>query len=71
LLLAGDVGQLIDQGFYLRFLQTHAPRYERIFLVLGNHEFYGATYEAGITAAQRLCSDESLQDKVTLLHRGR
>lgn len=71
LLLAGDVGCLRDYRAYLDFLGRHVAAFERILLVLGNHEFYGFSYESGIREAERLVAEPSLHGKVTLLHAGR
>ena len=71
LILGGDVGRLVDYDGYLAFLQRHADRYRRVFLVLGNHEFYGTSYPGGVETARRLESEPSLGGRVTLLHRGR
>ncbi|MBE3043363.1 metallophosphoesterase, partial [Candidatus Bathyarchaeota archaeon] len=54
LLLAGDIGNLAHRAPYLAFLTTLVPKYTRIFLLLGNHDFYGLTYEDGIAAAEAL-----------------
>ncbi|RDA94627.1 hypothetical protein CP533_2399 [Ophiocordyceps camponoti-saundersi (nom. inval.)] len=71
LLLAGDVGRLIDYSEYLAFLQPLSTRYKSVFLVLGNHEFYGLDYKSGLAQARRLVSEPSLADTVVLLHRAR
>ncbi|POR34326.1 Uncharacterized protein TPAR_05470 [Tolypocladium paradoxum] len=71
LLLAGDVGRLVDYDGYLKFLQAQAPRYEKVFLVLGNHEFYGLDYEAGLHEARRLSKEPSLANTLILLDKVR
>ncbi|KAJ4173086.1 hypothetical protein NW754_012095 [Fusarium falciforme] len=71
LLLGGDVGRLIDYDGYLGFMENQASRFERVFLVLGNHEFYGLDYEAGVDMARHLVSEASLAGRVVLLHRTR
>lgn len=71
LLLAGDVGRLTDYQPYAGFLAAQAARYDRVFLVLGNHEFWGLRYEAGLDAAGRLCAEPALRGRVELLHRTR
>lgn len=71
LVLAGDVGCLVDHDAYLGFLQAQAARYQRIFLVLGNHEFFGLGYDAAIAQARRLVREPTLDGKVVLLHRTR
>ncbi|TPX19077.1 uncharacterized protein E0L32_011238 [Thyridium curvatum] len=71
LLLAGDIGCLDHYDAYLAFLQAQVARYRRVFLVLGNHEFYGLSYEKGVAEAQRLAAEPSIAASFTLLHRTR
>ena len=71
LLLAGDIGNLAHRAPYLTFLTSLLPNYTRTFLLLGNHEFYGFTYEEGITAAENLVKEDVLEGKVTLLSKTR
>jgi hypothetical protein len=71
LILAGDTGYLSHYDGYLAFLEAQVTRFERVFLVLGNHEFYKGSYEETIEAAQRLEREPALQGKVVLLHRRR
>ncbi|KAI3391898.1 hypothetical protein diail_6638 [Diaporthe ilicicola] len=44
LVLAGDIGRLVDYDGYVSFWQKQTARYNRMFLVLGNHEFYGTPF---------------------------
>ncbi|KAJ0163919.1 Uncharacterized protein CTA2_2118 [Colletotrichum tanaceti] len=71
LLLGGDVGRLVDYDGYLKFLEAQACRYEKVFLVLRNHEFYGLDYDSGINEARRLSEEPSLARRLVLLHRTR
>ncbi|KAM4054326.1 calcineurin-like phosphoesterase [Hirsutella rhossiliensis] len=71
LLLAGDIGRLVDYNRYLCFLQALASRYQKVFLVLGNHEFYGMDYESGLVAAHRLSEEPSLANTLVLLDKAR
>ncbi|PNS16344.1 hypothetical protein CAC42_6451 [Sphaceloma murrayae] len=71
LILAGDVGRLIDYEGYHEFLKVQAARYDKVLLVLGNHEFYGKDYDTGLQQAAKLCHEPDLNDKVLLLHRRR
>lgn len=68
LILAGDIGKLADYDSYVSFLRTLASNFEKIFLVLGNHEFYGLTYEETEEAAKKLEQEESLSGNLVLLH---
>ncbi|KAL2135261.1 hypothetical protein VTI74DRAFT_9246 [Chaetomium olivicolor] len=71
LLLGGDIGRLIDYDAYRGFLESHAARYRKVFLVLGNHEFYGLDYQSGLDTARRLSEEPSLASRLVLLHRAR
>ena len=72
LILAGDIGRLIDYDQYLGFLERQAHlSFRKIFWVLGNHEFYGLSYEDGLSQANRLRQESSINGKVILLHRCR
>ncbi|SPQ20366.1 f4e00450-6914-41d1-ae78-16439e6b1a41 [Thermothielavioides terrestris] len=65
------MGRLSDYDAYRSFLETQAARYRKVFLVLGNHEFYGLTHEAGLAAAHRLAAEPTLSSSLVLLHRTR
>ncbi len=71
LVLAGDIGNLAQYDAYLAFLAAHTDVFDRIFLVLGNHDFYGATLDTGFDAARRLTADPRLGGRVVLLHQRR
>lgn len=69
LILAGDIGRLIDYEGYRTFLELQVARYERVFLVLGNHEFYDLSYEDGMSRAKQLSQEPSLALKLVFLDR--
>jgi hypothetical protein len=71
LVLGGDIGRLIDYEAYVCFLNTQAARYKKVFLILGNHEFYGLSHTSGLAKARQLCSEPSLRGKVVLMDRTR
>ncbi|KAF3065678.1 Uncharacterized protein CFAM422_009599 [Trichoderma lentiforme] len=71
LLLSGDIGRLIDYDNYVAFLEAQASRYKKVFLVLGNHEFYELDYDSGLGMAQRLSEEASLKDSIVLLNKSR
>src|SRR5947208_562344 len=54
LILAGDIGCLLEYKNYLGFLSHQCTRFEHVYLVLGNHEFYGRSREEGLKAAALL-----------------
>jgi hypothetical protein len=71
LILAGDIGRLVDYDNYRSFLQRQTERFELVFLILGNHEFYEDTLAAGLQKARRLEQEPCLKKRLILLHRGR
>ncbi|KAH8649904.1 putative calcineurin-like phosphoesterase [Xylariales sp. PMI_506] len=71
LLLGGDIGRLVDYDAYLKFLEAQSSRFNKVLLVLGNHEFYGMDHDTGLETARRLSEEPILNDKVVLLHRTR
>jgi Calcineurin-like phosphoesterase len=68
LILAGDIGRLADEG-YAEFLHQHASRFDAIFLVLGNHEFYGMSYDEGLDRAKDIVGQGRMKGKIVLLDR--
>ncbi|KAF7552731.1 hypothetical protein G7Z17_g4138 [Cylindrodendrum hubeiense] len=71
LVLGGDIGRLVDYEPLLKFLARQTARFDKVFLVLGNHEFFGMTYSTGIRRATRLEKEEVLGGKLVLLNRNR
>lgn len=71
LLLAGDIGRLQDYDEYCSFLQQCCSKYEKVFLVLGNHEFYGVSREEGQGLLKQLSSEPVLKQKLVILDRNR
>ncbi|TVY34001.1 Uncharacterized protein LSUB1_G007902 [Lachnellula subtilissima] len=71
LVLAGDIGRLIDYDSYLAFLARQTQGFEKVFLVLGNHEFYGLSFTAGLEQARKLESEPILNKRMVLLHQKR
>lgn len=70
LILAGDIGRLIDYEGYRAFLERQVGRYEKVVLVLGNHEFFNLSYDEGISKARQLSQEPSLTTKLILLNQG-
>ncbi|KAB8289666.1 hypothetical protein EYC80_010579 [Monilinia laxa] len=68
LILAGDIGRLIDYDAYLAFLAKQTTQFEKVFLVLGNHEFYDLSFPAALKEAQRLEKEAILNGKLVLCH---
>ena len=71
LVLAGDIGLLSHYDAYLDFLQKQTARYDRVFLVLGNHEFYGLDFAAALSTARKLEKEPCLEGKLAFLQQNR
>lgn len=69
LVLAGDIGCLKNYEKYLDFLTIQCQRFWRVFLVLGNHEFYGISRQEGLDAAESLRLEPCLGGRLTILCR--
>lgn len=71
LILAGDIGRLADYDLYLDFLATLAKQFRRVFLVLGETEYFGASHKHGKHIAYRIQQEPVLEGRVALLQRKR
>ncbi|KAJ5951083.1 calcineurin-like phosphoesterase [Penicillium vulpinum] len=71
LLLAGDIGRLADYDEYLAFLHKQTEKFELVFLILGNHEFYGGSFASAFETVRRLEQEPSLNGRLVLLHQRR
>ncbi|KAB8356416.1 hypothetical protein FH972_023999 [Carpinus fangiana] len=71
LLLAGDIGTLSSPHKLTGFVECQCSNYEHVYLVLGNHEFYGMTRQAGLEAAAKLEQEPGAQNKLHILQRTR
>ncbi|KAI0378962.1 phosphoesterase [Hypomontagnella monticulosa] len=71
LILAGDIGLLSHYDAYLDFLQKQTARYDRVILVLGNHEFYGLDFATALSTAKKLEKEPRLEGKLYLLQQTR
>ena len=71
LILAGDIGRLAEYDDYLRFIQRQTGQFKRVFLVLGNHEFYGLSFHEGLEKARKLEQEPSLNGRLILLQNSR
>lgn len=71
LILAGDIGHLADYESFLGFISTQCRQFSRVFLVLGNHEFYGLSRSEGLRRAASLEQEPDLSGRLTVLNRTR
>lgn len=68
LVLAGDIGRLADYQPFRDFLSSVCQKFEQVFLVSGNHEFFGVSREEGLQLADRLQSDPELAGKLVVMN---
>ncbi|KEY66936.1 hypothetical protein S7711_06885 [Stachybotrys chartarum IBT 7711] len=71
LILAGDIGLLSNYEAYLTFLRKQTARYDRVCLVLGNHEFYGLDFTTALSTAKKLEKEPCLERKLSILQQTR
>ncbi|KAL4950223.1 Metallo-dependent phosphatase-like protein [Aspergillus filifer] len=71
LVLAGDVGRLVDYDNYRTFLKQQTDQFKLVFLVLGNHEFYNDTFAAGLEKARQLEQEPCMNGRLILLNQRR
>lgn len=71
LILAGDIGRLADYGSFRDFLKIQCTNFQKVFLILGNHEFFGSHRTQGLILAERLENDDSLRDILCVMNRRR
>lgn len=71
LILAGDIGRLCDYEGFLGFLVSQCQSFQHVFLVLGNHEFFGGSRSEGFAAVKKLEQESVLRGKLSVLSRTR
>ncbi|KFY07245.1 hypothetical protein V492_07316 [Pseudogymnoascus sp. VKM F-4246] len=71
LILAGDIGRLADYESFLVFIRAQCHQFSRVFLVLGNHEFFGLSRSEGLQRAAHLEQEPDLCGRLTVLNRTR
>jgi hypothetical protein len=69
LILAGDIGRLCEYQLYLEFPTKQCGRFLKVFLVLGNHEFFRSSRAEGLRLAVMLEHEAALQGKLVILNR--
>ncbi|KAF9694071.1 hypothetical protein EKO04_008039 [Ascochyta lentis] len=71
LLLAGNIGRLIDYPLYLSFLARRCTVHEKVFLVLGHLEFSGLEYTDALQLAHALEKEPAMRGRLEVLYRTR
>lgn len=71
LILAGDIGRLADYEKFCDFLSSVCQNFKQVFLVLGNHEFFGIAHDEGLRRAEQLQREPGLKDKLIIMNQKR
>ncbi|EEP79028.1 predicted protein [Uncinocarpus reesii 1704] len=71
LILAGDIGRLADYQPFRDFLCSVCRKFERVFLVPGNHEFFDISREQALQLVDKLQNDPELMGKLIVMNRKR
>ncbi|KAI1934490.1 hypothetical protein LOZ66_005958 [Ophidiomyces ophidiicola] len=71
LILAGDIGRLADYDAFRDFLRSQCQQFRQVYLVLGNHEFFGVSRPEGLRLAAALQDEPELQGQLTIMNKKR
>jgi hypothetical protein len=71
LILAGNIGRLIDYEQYLSFLIRRCNLHEKVFLVLGALEFHGVGWMDGLQLAHKMEKDPVMKGRLEVLYETR
>jgi hypothetical protein len=71
LILAGNIGRLIDYEQYLSFLIRRCNLHEKVFLVLGALEFHGIGWMDGLQLAHKMEKDPVMKGRLEVLYETR
>ena len=71
LILAGNIGRLIDYEQYLSFLIRRCNLHEKVFLVLGPLEFHGLGWMDGLQLAHKMEKEPATKGRLEVLYETR
>ncbi|KAH6611819.1 hypothetical protein C7974DRAFT_406364 [Boeremia exigua] len=71
LILAGNIGRLIDYESYLSFLIRRCNLHEKVFLVLGSLEFHGLGWMDALQLAHRMEQEPATKGRLEVLYETR
>jgi hypothetical protein len=71
LILAGNIGRLIDYESYLSFLIRRCNLHEKVYLVLGALEFHGLGWMDGLQLAHRMERESATKGRLEVLYETR
>jgi predicted phosphodiesterase len=68
LILAGDIGRLADYNAFRNFLASSCEKFEEVYLVLGNHEFFGVSHQEAVRLADKLQREPGMKGRLILMN---
>ncbi|KAL1989638.1 hypothetical protein VTN49DRAFT_6835 [Thermomyces lanuginosus] len=71
LILAGDIGPLANYERFCDFLRSVYQKIARVYLVLGNHKFYGISRQEGLGLADKLQQEPGLRGRLVVMSQKR
>jgi hypothetical protein len=71
LILAGNIGRLIDYEQYLSFIIRRCNLHEKVFLILGHLEFHGIGWMDGLQLAHKMEKDPVTKGRLEVLYETR
>ncbi|KAK2740468.1 hypothetical protein FQN57_006095 [Myotisia sp. PD_48] len=71
LILAGDIGRLMDYEAFCNLLSSVCATFTEVYLVLGNHEFFGVSHQEGLQLADKLQQEPRMIGRLIILNRKR
>ena len=71
LILAGNIGRLIDYESYLSFLIRRCNLHEKVYLVLGSLEFHGLGWMDGLQLAHKMEKEPATKGRLEVLYETR
>lgn len=71
LILAGNIGRLVDYDDYLSFLVRRCNLHEKVYLILGALEFQGIGWMEGLQLAHKMEQDPVTKERLEVLYETR
>ncbi|KAG8526657.1 uncharacterized protein KY384_008086 [Bacidia gigantensis] len=71
LILAGDIGRLMDYDGFRAFLSLQCEHFTQVYLIVGNHEFFGVSRSEGLHLVDKLQEEATLRERLIIMNRRR
>ncbi|PGH05956.1 hypothetical protein AJ79_06645 [Helicocarpus griseus UAMH5409] len=66
-----DIGRLADYEAFRDFLRSQCEKFKQVYLVLGNHEFFGVSRQEGLCLASTLPQEPGLKGRLIVMNQKR